>query len=210
MAKQKFYIVWKGRKPGIYDTWDECRAQVLGFKDAVYKSFPTRKEAEDAYTAKDQSYVAGRSSESDLTKVQRRAHSSPVWDSICVDAACDTTTGLMEYKGIYLKTGKVLFLQGPYKKGTNNIGEFLAIVHALSYCARHKLTVPIYSDSNTALVWVMNKKAKTKLVKTTGNHVLFELIDRAEKWLNNNLYSNKILKWETNSWGENPADFGRK
>lgn len=210
MAKQKFYVVWKGRKPGIYETWEECRGQILGFKDAVYKSFPTRKEAVDAYAEPGKNYIGKSSSEPISMQVQRKAYSSPVWESICVDAACDTTTGLMEYQGLYLKTSKKLFHQGPYKGGTNNIGEFLAIVHALSYCVKHNLTVPIYSDSRTALVWIANKKAKTKLVKTSGNSILFELIGRAEKWLKNNQYPNKILKWETNAWGENPADFGRK
>lgn len=209
MAKQKFYVVWKGRKPGVYNNWDVCRAQVFGFAGAVYKSFATRKEAENAYRASSRNYISKDSPEPVAHKSSGK-HGGPIQDSICVDAACDTTTGLMEYKGVYLQTGKVLFLQGPYKDGTNNIGEFLAIVHALSYCAKHKLMVPVYSDSHTALVWVRTKKAKTKLVKTSGNKILFELIERAEKWLKNNQYSNKILKWETNAWGENPADFGRK
>ncbi len=208
MAKQKFYVVWRGRKPGIYKTWDECRAQILGFKDAVYKSFPTKIEAEEAYRESARNHVGKSSSEP--TPAHPRQYGNPVWDSICVDAACDTTTGLMEYQGMYLKTKKMLFHQGPYKNGTNNIGEFLAVVHALSYCAKHKLNIPVYSDSRTALVWVGNKKAKTKLVKTSGNNILFELIERAEKWLKNNQYPNKILKWETDAWGENPADFGRK
>jgi len=209
MAKQKFYVVWRGRKPGIYDRWDECRQQILGFKDAVYKSFPTKKEAEDAYKASSRSYV-GKSSSEPGSPMQLRQYGNPVLDSICVDAACDATTGLMEYQGIYLKTKKLIFHQGPYKEGTNNIGEFLAIVHSLSYCAKHKLTIPVYSDSRTALVWLMNKKAKSKLVKTSANKALFELIERAEKWLQNNTYPNKVLKWETDVWGENPADFGRK
>lgn len=209
MAKQKFYVVWRGRKAGIYNTWDECRRQILGFKDAVYKSFPTRREAEEAYKTSSRNYIGGSSSEP-APPVQLRQYGNPVSDSICVDAACDTTTGLMEYQGIYLKTKKLLFHQGPYREGTNNIGEFLAIVHALSYCAKHKLTIPVYSDSRTALVWVAGKKAKTKLVKTSANKNLFDLIVRAEAWLKNNQYSNKVLKWETDVWGENPADFGRK
>lgn len=209
MAKQKFYVVWRGRKPGVYDTWDECREQILGFKDAAYKSFPTKREADEAYGASSRNYI-GKSSSEPASPTQLRQYGNPVWDSICVDAACDTTTGLMEYQGIHLKTQRLLFHQGPYKGGTNNIGEFLAIVHALSYCAKHKLTIPIYSDSRTALVWAGDKKAKTKLVKTSANKNLFDLIERAERWLKNNPYSNKVLKWETNAWGENPADFGRK
>src|SRR5215216_1730528 len=108
MAKQKFYVVWRGRKPGVYNTWDECRAQVIGFKDATYRSFPTRREAEDAYKESSRNYVGKSSSEPTFT--HPRQYGNPIQESICVDAACDTTTGLMEYKGIYLKTGKVLFL----------------------------------------------------------------------------------------------------
>ncbi|HRU17866.1 MAG TPA: ribonuclease H, partial [Bacteroidia bacterium] len=103
-----------------------------------------------------------------------------------------------------------LFLKGPYADGTNNIMEFLALVHALAYCKRHQINLPIYSDSMTALKWVRTKKANTKLASTGRNDELFELIVRAEEWLKNNSYANKLLKWETQIWGENPADFGRK
>jgi ribonuclease HI len=55
-----------------------------------------------------------------------------------------------------------------------------------------------------------DKKARTNHARSGKNKKLFELIGRAIKWLNENTYSNKILKWETKAWGENPADFGRK
>ena len=42
----KFYAVKKGKKTGIFSTWDECKEQVTGFKGAVYKSFKTLSEAE--------------------------------------------------------------------------------------------------------------------------------------------------------------------
>ena len=201
--------MWKGRKPGVYNTWDECRKQVFGFKDAVYKSFASKKEAEDAYGQSSKNYVA-TFADSIPAQEKHKVSRSPIWESICVDGACDTTTGIMEYQGVYLKTQKKIFHQGPFNGGTNNIGEFLAIVHALSYCAKHHLNVPIYSDSRTALAWVINKKAKTKQEKTSANRNLFEMIERAENWLKNNQYANKLLKWETRDWGENPADFGRK
>ena len=72
------------------------------------------------------------------------------------------------------------------------------------------LTMPIYSDSRTAIAWVRNKKLKTELVRTPRNEPIFELIDRAVKWLHSNTYQNPIIKWETEDWGEIPADFGRK
>jgi ribonuclease HI len=90
------------------------------------------------------------------------------------------------------------------------MGEFLAIVHALAHCKKHNITLPIYSDSRTAIAWVRNRLAKTTLERTAKNARVFELIQRAEDWLCTNTYVNHILKWETELWGENPADFGRK
>lgn len=46
MAKKKYYAVRKGRKTGIFDTWDECKAQVTGYSSAEYKSFTQKEEAE--------------------------------------------------------------------------------------------------------------------------------------------------------------------
>lgn len=43
MPKQKFYVVWRGRKPGVYDNWDDCKQQVEGFGEAAYKLTPRSK-----------------------------------------------------------------------------------------------------------------------------------------------------------------------
>lgn len=51
MAKNKFYVVWKGLNPGIYDNWAECKAQVDGQEGAKYKSFENREEAAKAFEA---------------------------------------------------------------------------------------------------------------------------------------------------------------
>lgn len=134
----------------------------------------------------------------------------PLLDSMSVDAAWNTMTGVVEYRGVCTRTGKEFFLQGPFEDGTINIGEFLAIVHALAYCQKNKLTLPIYSDSRNAIGWVKDKEARTSHQASEKNKKLFEMIDRALKWLNQNEFSNQLLKWETRAWGENPADFGRK
>lgn len=97
-----------------------------------------------------------------------------------------------------------------YQHGTNNIGEFLAIVHGLAWQQKHKLSIPIYSDSVNAIKWVMSGKANTKLVENSQNQILFEHLSRAEDWLQNNKVHVQLLKWDTKNWGEIPADFGRK
>lgn len=214
--EKKYYVVWQGRVPGVYDTWQECKAQIDGFPAARYKGFPTKEQAQAAFGENPNRHwgtlAAGQASKSagKPTGMKAALVGAPIRDAICVDAAWNTASGDMEYQGVYYKTGGLIFRKGPYPDGTNNIGEFLAIVHALGYCKNKQLLLPIYSDSRTAIAWVQRKKANTKLDPTPRNAELFDLIQRAEQWLKDNTLKNPILKWETTVWGENPADFGRK
>lgn len=210
MGKQKFYVVWKGHKTGIFDSWDECKEQTHGFPKAVFKSFQTRELAEKAFNGDSREFVGVDIFESTLIKEELTLIGNPIEDSISVDGACNVEARLVEYQGVDTKTKKVLFKNGPFDGGTNNIGEFLAIVHALAYCKKENINKPIYSDSKNAMSWVKDKKVRTSQEKNDKNIELFDLIDRAIMWLEKNEYSNKILKWETKAWGENPADFGRK
>jgi len=210
MGKQKFYVVWKGHKTGVFDSWEECKEQTHGFPNAVFKSFLTRELAEKAFNSDSKEFVGVDIFESTLSKEELTLIGDPIEESISVDGACNVGMGIVEYQGVDTKTKKVLFKKGPFEGGTNNIGEFLAIVHALAYCKKENIDKPIYSDSKNAMSWVRDKKVRTSQEKNDKNTELFDLIDRAIKWLENNEYSNKILKWETKAWGENPADFGRK
>lgn len=193
--KKKYYVVWQGYKPGIYESWDECKKQVDGFIGAKYKSFATYDLAYQAYY---------------LNQNQNLPKTDVPSEGLCVDAAYSSSTHAMEYRGVLLPEKKEIFHQGPFYDATNNVGEFLALVHALALCKQKSWYNNIYSDSKTAIAWVRNKKAKTSLEPTHRNEKLFELIIRAEKWLNENTYVNKICKWQTDIWGEIPADFGRK
>ena len=111
--------------------------------------------------------------------------------------------------GVYLAEGREIFHFGPVH-GTNNIGEFLAIVHALALLDKQGTKIPIYSDSATAISWVRRKQCRTQLARTPRTEKLYEMIARAEAWLKAHRVTNPILKWETSEWGEIPADFGRK
>lgn len=200
MAK-KYYVVWEGRKKGIFSTWDEAKQAVEQFPGAKFKAFLSLEEAKQAFHDGPAVYLARR-------KQGGNGTFNP--ESICVDAACSGNPGPMEYRGVYTKTGKTLFHYGPIL-GTNNIGEFLAIVHALAYLRKKNLhDFPVYSDSETAIKWVKMKRVNTTLPKTKDTERVWELIERAEDWLRNNYYRNPIYKWQTEFWGENRADFGRK
>lgn len=210
VAKKKFYTVWNGVKPGVYKTWDECKAQVEGYDGAIYKSFPSLDDANRAFNESPWAYV-GKNAEKKKTS-QQSITDNPliVKDSLAVDAACSGNPGLVEYRGVYVKTGEQVFHQGPFEMGTNNIGEFLALVHGLALLKQKGSIIPIYSDSRNAIKWIKEKKCKTKLERVPENASLFYMIERAEKWLRENSFTTQIIKWETDKWGEIPADFGRK
>src|SRR4051794_5583625 len=127
-SKQKFYVVWRGRRTGIFKTWDEASAQVNGFPGAQYKAFNTSTEAESALRggpavratpAADEPSSADRWQQLRLLGVE-----PPILPSYCADAACSSNPGVLEYRGARTETGEILFERGPFPEGTNNIGEF--------------------------------------------------------------------------------------
>ena len=127
-----------------------------------------------------------------------------------VDAACSGNPGPMEYRCVDLATGAQVFHFGPMH-GTNNIGEFLAIVHALALMDKQGITDKIiYSDPVNAMLWVKKKQCRTKLERNANTEKLHEIIARANLWLRSHNVTTRIEKWDTVRWGEIPADFGRK
>ncbi len=208
--KQKFYVVWYGHRTGVFPTWDDCKAAIKGVKGAQHKSFLTFNEAKIAYNKEYADYKGKNTKKKTLSKDEIERIGEPNLYTIAVDAASSGNPGKMEYRGVDTQTHKQLFHQGPFLQGTNNVGEFLALVHGLAYLKQQQSDCNIYSDSKIATTWVKKKTCNTKLKQTSKNNALFELIARAEVWLKNTSYQTKIIKWETKVWGEIPADFGRK
>ena len=202
MTKQKYYVVWKGNKPGIYQSWERCQNEIKNVKGALFKSFSDEAEAKKAY---EQGYETYKKT-LDFIDIS----DGPELNSISVDAASSGNPGIMEYQGVDTNTKEVLFKMGPFNNATNNIGEFLALVHGIAILEKDLKKRIIYSDSVTAMSWVRKKRCQTKLKRNDENEEVFILIDRATKWLKENNYSATIRKWETKKWGEIPADFGRK
>lgn len=207
--KQKYYVVWFGNPAGIFKSWKECKRAIDGVSGAQYKSFESLAEAQKAFN-KEYADYKGKSTKKILSKDQLKSFGEPNLYSVSVDAASSGNPGIMEYRGVDTQTKKQLFHQGPFKQGTNNIGEFLALVHGLAFLKKHNSDRILYSDSRIAMGWVKKKKCNTKLKMTAQNKALFELVERAETWLKTNTYTTQIVKWETKAWGEIPADFGRK
>ena len=224
MAKQKakFYVVWQGRESGIYVSWAACEAQVKGVA-AKYKGFATREEAERALADGYEKHLKDRSAERNQTIALSDRSRYSLKDSpadmlkhgvklpaLAVDAACSGNPGKMEFRGVIADTSTQVFHRGPYIGGTNNIGEFLAIVLGLAYLKQKNLPWALYSDSKTAIAWVRQKQCKTKIEWTAKNQDLLLAVRAAEKWLHENTWTTPIYKWDTEHWGEIPADFGRK
>lgn len=210
--KSKYYVVWEGRQPGVYDNWDDACEQVENYPGARYKSFPTQAAAVEAFRGNDASELR-----SVINLLQRPAvlidySSFPEIDTAgwAVDASCQGNPGIMEYQGVEIATGRRIFHAGPFPKGTNNIGEYLAIVHALALMEQRGLRHTIYSDSRTAQAWIRARHARTKLPVSPQTDRLLGLVQRADTWLTTHHFRVPIIKWQTEIWGEIPADFGRK
>ena len=209
--KAYYYVVWHGFKPGIYADWNDVLKQISGFDRPIYKTFGSKTLAEKAFQEHPDLYKEGDFKKTkDLSEAELAKIGQPLELSLTVDAACNGA-GDFEYQGVWNFNKETVFRVGPYKKGSNNIGEFLALVHALAFLNGHKdpkmKVLPIYSDSRIAMKWIQLKTCRTNQTLTPE---LKNLIARAENWLKNNKFENKILKWETKVWGEIPADFGRK
>ena len=217
---KRFYVVWTGRHPGVYDNIDDAMEQVDDYPGASFKSYASAEEATDAYRK-----GAARNDRNDIGALLLNAQRQNIpqggkpdymqfpeidLNGWAVDAACAGNPGRMEYRGVELMTGREIFRVGPFDKSTNNIGEFLAIVHALALMASRGERHTIYSDSMTGMSWVRNRKVKTQLKREASTEKSFQMMERALSWLNTHSYDVKIRKWDTDRWGEVPADFGRK
>jgi ribonuclease HI len=213
VAAAKYYVVWKGRRTGVFSSWTECEEQVKGYVGAQYKAFGSLSEATKALQGRYWNYAGKASS---LGK-WRAATTRPHLPSLSVDAACSGSPGPLEYRGVNTGSAQQFFKEGPFAEGTNNVGEFLAIVEAFRWLRVRNQDWPVYSDSENAIAWVRARKCRTKLARTSANRRLFEMIAKAEQELRGASADGRVLgdgltvlKWDTVAWGEIPADFGRK
>ncbi|MCR4965367.1 MAG: ribonuclease H family protein [Bacteroidales bacterium] len=208
--KQKFYVVWAGENPGIYESWEACKKEVFHYDGARYKSFESLTDAQQAFNDGYELYYKKNPAQNKMAPQNAANAGEPILESLSVDAAWNTVTKVMEYRGVHTRTKEVWFHKGPFPGASNNIGEFLALVHGLALLKQRNLQIPIYSDSVTAMAWVRAKKHKSIILPTEENAAIFDLLNRAEYWLRTNTYCTPIYKWNTPVWGEIPADFGRK
>lgn len=205
MSKKKYYVVWNGKQTGVFDNWNECQKQISGFNGAQFMSFENLQEAEIAFSKTYYDYKGTKGKKTQISTDNIAKYGKPLSEAFAVDAAFNGNE--FEYRCVFIASGKEIFHFGPEPGGSNNIGEFLAIVHSMAFQQQKGINIPIYSDSYNAIKWV-NQKHTNITVELTNR--IKDLLERAEKWLQNNTLKYTLLKWQTEAWGEIPADFGRK
>lgn len=219
-SANKYYVVWEGRAPGIYDNWEDARAQVDEYPGARFKAFSSQTAATLAFrgdpsehTGILRSIAAHNAATTPHTRTSAPYAPPPgvITDAIAVDGACARNPGPMEYRGVSIADGTELFHVGPLDDGTNNVAEYLALIHALALLDRqHNTRTVVYSDSVNAISWVRRGGHRSQLARTPRNAVIHNMLARADAWLRAHPVHNAIHKWDTRHYGEIPADFGRK
>lgn len=206
---EKYYGVWVGKNPGIYESWDECKEQIDKYPNAKYRKLKSTNK-KDALLEFSQEKI-GFSHTAGSTKSATVLSKKPTERILTVDGAANNIN--CEYQAVWT-TGEKAFASKKFTGGTNNIAEFLGLVSALKYLSENKLPLTVYTDSVTAMAWVRNKSANTTATNTgKATEELDKLIIDAENYLKLNvqlLKAAQILKWETKQWGEIPSDYGRK
>lgn len=186
---KKYYVVWQGRQTGVFESWDECKKHIHGFKGASFKSFTDRDEAYRQFHSLKEPTIPEK--------------------YLAVDVGCrgKIPNLFVEYRLVLVD--EIVYQSPVYPNGTNNIGEFLAIVHGIGWLEKQGLKIPLFTDSRTAMSWVKKGYANTTLKRSSENLALFDLLERAKQFLSKP-HDIEILKWQTHLWGEIPADYGRK
>jgi len=209
----KFYVVFKGRKPGVYTKWEECQVNVSGYHGASFASFKSETEAHQAFATGD---LHKWKEEAEALRAEKWSHAPPMRNGtfLVVDAACSGYPGPVEFRGVLMPERAEAFKFGPYQSGSNNLGEFLAITTGFRWLRERCMSVPVYSDSKVAIGWVLGEgTCNTSMDREKIGPVLKREIDSAERWLRGPwapTYKALLHKWDTAEWGEIPADFGRK
>jgi ribonuclease HI len=193
MAKQKFYTVWVGRNTGVFDTWEQCKAQIHEFPKAKYKSFGTKNLAEEAFANAAEYINEANQNETESPE--------PIAESICVHSYA-ISQNIIGYAGYHTSAGDNYFKFENIETNHIHLADFVGLVHALAYCKEKSLALPIYSNSQNAInaIETININ-RLQINPNTISQQAQNLINRAIQFLQNNTYINPILAWQTKNWG---------
>ena len=146
----KFYAVRKGKKPGIYMSWDMCKQQTAGFSGAEFKSFPTKEAAEE--------YIGQK---------QQTVEKEPE-NYAFVDGSYNIATKVYGYGGFLMADGKREVLQGAGEEEEmasmrNVAGEVLGSMAAIEKAVELGLAeLTIYYDYMGIEMWATGTWKRNK------------------------------------------------
>ncbi|WJM54471.1 ribonuclease H family protein [Pseudomonas asiatica] len=165
-ASRKWYVVWAGRCPGIYQNWASCQSQTDGFPGARFKSFTSQAEAEAAFGANSAASTSARQATTRATttpiksvlttqsKLQIRKVEADV--KIFVDGACNPNPGEAGSGAAVYEHGVLTSLwYGRYQpQGTNNTAELAALHYGLvlaGEATKKGHSAAVFADSSYAI-----------------------------------------------------------
>lgn len=174
MANKKFYAVRIGRSPGIYPTWDECKAQIHGFANASYKKFQTLDEAK--------AFI-----------LQKEAKESTIDEGlhIYIDGSYKVKTGHFSYGLVGFYEGQEFeeyqaYAHEEYKTHRNVSGELFGALRAFSIAKEKGVSyLHLYYDYAGIEKWAigewrtntpLTKMYQQKFQSMKGLHVAFHKI----------------------------------
>lgn len=149
----KFYAVRKGKTPGVYTSWDECKAQVDGFSGAEYKSFKLKTEAE--------AYIGNKAEKSVMNNSAQTANTIDV--EAYVDGSYNSETNEFSYGMVILQNGEELKFAEKYEDKElatmhNVAGEIKGAEAAMKYAVDKGLTnITIYHDYEGIAKWCLGE-----------------------------------------------------
>lgn len=149
----KIYAVRSGRKPGLYNTWNECKEQIAGFSNAEYKSFENQEDAE--------AYMNAGSLDTTTT-------ADDVTVYAFVDGSFNASTGVYGYGGFLINNGEKTVLQGsgndPDMASMRNIsGEILGAQAAMSEAINQGINeITIFYDYIGIEKWAIGEWKRNK------------------------------------------------
>ena len=165
MATKKYYVVKKGKIPGIYFTWDACKEMVDGYPGAVYKGFATLEEAEAFLSAKAGIVTEANKKTEAVTGLEEK---SLPQNYAFVDGSFNTATNVYGFGGFLVHDGKKEVLQGSGNEEEmasmrNVAGEILGSMAAVEKALELGLKeLTIYYDYMGIEMWATGEWKRNK------------------------------------------------
>ena len=179
----KYYAVYKGKSgvPKILTTWDECKAEVIGFKGAIYKSFKTKAEADEYLKLN----AEGRAQVKTVNKENKISHEDIEELSVYVDGSFSLEKGNFSYGLIALYNGEEVYEtcgagEDEDAAALRNVaGEVLGALKAVDYALDNNYEkVTIFYDYQGIECWALGPWKRNKHLTQEYHRVMQEYMKK--------------------------------